>query len=43
MELATYAPFTETIAAQRANQAAANAFYALKEKAEVKDNRAIFY
>ena len=43
MDLATYAPFTETIAAQRANQAAANAFYALKEKAEVKDNRAIFY
>jgi peptidyl-prolyl cis-trans isomerase D len=43
MELATYAPFTETIAAQRANQAAANAFYALKEKAEIKDNRAIFY
>ena len=43
MSLATYAPFSETIAAQRQNQAAANAFYALKEKAEIKDNRTIFY
>ena len=43
MSLATYAPFTETIATQRRNQAAANAFFALKEKAEIKDNRSIFY
>ena len=43
MSLATYAPFTETIATQRRNRAAANAFFALKEKAEIKDNRSIFY
>ena len=43
MSLATYAPFTETIATKRRNQAAANAFFALKEKAEIKDNRSIFY
>ena len=41
--LPDFSPFTQTLATQRANQASGNAYKALKEKANIKDNRALFY
>ena len=41
--LPDFSPFTQTLATQRANQASGNAYKALNEKANIKDNRALFY